>query len=331
MRKKLSVLTSLVLALSLMFSVTALAASKQTPEIKLVVEGKSVSFPDGKPYQDKAGRVQVPVRFLAEALGLSVQWDNGSQTVTFIPQDSAKGNSIALTVGQDWYDTADVSYEMDTTATMKDGRIYAPVRFISEAFGVGVKWDSKTNTVVLGGEASNVSKKVKQFKAEVIAGTGKTPLTIKSYSNDADLDKALQPYVIELFKSFGEHLKSTQGEFVMFSQFLDKHLSLQEDDDPRDNRELSEFFFTTQKSTHEDEYSASTLAKYGDALLQVERIPSGKINVWENTVRVNHRYKVTISGTTFEFVSNLIFYPSEQDSKQLVLTGASVSMVTPNK
>jgi len=329
MRKKLSVMTSLLLALSLLFSVTSFAAAKQTSEIKMKVEGKSVSFPDGKPYEDKAGRIQTPVRYLAEALGLSVNWDNGSQTVTFTPKDSAKGKSISLTVGQDWYDTAGVSYEMDTTATMKDGRVYAPVRFISEAFGVGVKWDSKTNTVNLGGEASNASKKVKQFKAEVVAGTGKTPLTIKSYSNATDLAKVLEPYAIELFKSFAEYLKSPEDEYVRFSEFLDKHLSLQEDDDPRDNRELSEFFFETSKSIEVDLYSASTLAKYGDALLKVERVPAGNVDVWENKrVYVYHRYKVTINGKMFEFTSALGFYPSEKDSRQLVLTAADVGMNT---
>jgi len=332
MRKKLSVMTSLLLALSLVFSVTSFAATKQTAEIKMKVEGKSVSFPDGKPYEDKVGRIQAPVRYLAEALGLSVNWDNGSQTVTFTPKDSAKGKSISLTVGQDWYDTAGVSYEMDTTATIKDGRIYAPVRFISEAFGVGVKWDSKTNTVNLGGEASNVSKKVKQFKAEVVAGTGKTPLTIKSYSNTKDLAKVLEPYGIELLKSYGEFLKSPEGDYARFSQFLDKHLSSQEDSDPRDNRELSEFFFSTQKFMLELDYGASTLAKYGDSLLKVERVSGdAKKSSDSKAVNVYHDYKVTINGITFIFSANLSFYPSEKDSKQLVLTEANVRVETPKK
>jgi len=52
-------------------------------------------------------------------------------------------------------DTVEPSYAdseviiMDTAAVIKDGRTYAPVRYLAEFYGYKVTWDQKSNTVVL--------------------------------------------------------------------------------------------------------------------------------------------------------------------------------------
>ncbi|QHI72187.1 copper amine oxidase N-terminal domain-containing protein [Aminipila terrae] len=41
---------------------------------------------------------------------------------------------------------------MDTAAVMTNNRTYAPVKYLAEFYGYTVKWDQKTNTVVLTSE-----------------------------------------------------------------------------------------------------------------------------------------------------------------------------------
>lgn len=50
------------------------------------------------------------------------------------------------------YTEADV-INMDTAAVMKDGRTYAPVKYLAEFYGYTVTWDQKTSTVVLTSSA----------------------------------------------------------------------------------------------------------------------------------------------------------------------------------
>ena len=47
----------------------------ENSDINLIVNDKKITFPDQQPIV-KDGRTYVPVRFLAEALGATVEWDN---------------------------------------------------------------------------------------------------------------------------------------------------------------------------------------------------------------------------------------------------------------
>jgi hypothetical protein len=40
-------------------------------------------------------------------------------------------------------------FQMDTTAVVKDGRTYAPLRYMVQSFGYDVSWDKETKTVVV--------------------------------------------------------------------------------------------------------------------------------------------------------------------------------------
>jgi hypothetical protein len=40
-------------------------------------------------------------------------------------------------------------FEMDTTAVVKDGRTYAPLRYMVQSFGYDVSWDQETSAVTV--------------------------------------------------------------------------------------------------------------------------------------------------------------------------------------
>ena len=56
-------------------------------DIKVTLDGNEVYFPDVKPFIDERDRVLVPIRFVSEALGALVDWENESQTAV-IKQDT---------------------------------------------------------------------------------------------------------------------------------------------------------------------------------------------------------------------------------------------------
>ena len=118
--------------------------SAQT-DVKVTLDGNEVYFPDAKPFIDERDRVLVPIRFVSEALGALVDWENESQTA-IIKQGQ---DEIRYTVYQPMAYLNSEMMVMDTYGILKDCRTMVPIRFISELLGCTVNWDEKTSTVVI--------------------------------------------------------------------------------------------------------------------------------------------------------------------------------------
>lgn len=107
---------------------------------------------DGKPVAGDApaiihdGRTLVPVRFVAEALGLTVDWNEVTRQVTL---RDGRGNEILLTVDQAGVVVNGNQSFLDVPASVVNGRTYVPLRFVGEALGLDVSWDGGSRTVVL--------------------------------------------------------------------------------------------------------------------------------------------------------------------------------------
>ncbi|MCL2121884.1 MAG: copper amine oxidase N-terminal domain-containing protein, partial [Clostridiales bacterium] len=69
----LSVLCLLTLAL------VGAAPPPAVDAIKVIVNGKDIRFPDAQPFIDSNGRTQVPMRFVAEAMGAEVEWTQSAE------------------------------------------------------------------------------------------------------------------------------------------------------------------------------------------------------------------------------------------------------------
>ncbi|OAT79804.1 copper amine oxidase N-terminal domain-containing protein [Desulfotomaculum copahuensis] len=106
-----------------------------------LVNGREFSMDVAPFYQD--GRLDVPVRYLAYALGIpeeGVNWDNHSQTVEL----QTKGISLSLTAGKDIYYANGQQKRMDTVPIVRGNRLFLPARFVAEAFGCQVGFESGT-------------------------------------------------------------------------------------------------------------------------------------------------------------------------------------------
>lgn len=143
-RKKL--LLSVIGALLLIGSTLGLmssAAAATAVSSSLLVDGKAV--PLSVSPQVIKGTLYVPYGNVVSALGGQAQWDSATRTVT-----AAKGTiKVTTTVGSK---TAYINGEKATlqTAPMTvNGTTLVPLRFIAEAFGAWVKWDSAKKQAVI--------------------------------------------------------------------------------------------------------------------------------------------------------------------------------------
>jgi hypothetical protein len=149
-------------------------------EINVKLDGKAVGFTDAKPFVDENGRTMVPLRPVAEAMGIDVKWDRRTKTATFsetltpgiegfgydIHGKQVYGRivymSLAFQVGEEQVkmfgkvekDSGEETmiadqFQMDTEPVVKDGRTYAPLRYMVQSFGYDVGWDQKTKTVTV--------------------------------------------------------------------------------------------------------------------------------------------------------------------------------------
>lgn len=105
---------------------------------------------DVAPFIDK-GRVYVPVRYLAYALGIrerNILWDAPSQTVSLTKEGYG---TISLKIGNKVMrkTAGQPPVHMDTAPLIMDGRVFLPARYVAEAFGASVVWDRWDQMVII--------------------------------------------------------------------------------------------------------------------------------------------------------------------------------------
>ena len=105
-----------------------------------IIVGKETVVPDRKP-PVRSGRILLPVRNLADALGYTTYWDADDMAVTV--QDGER--IVRMTVGAtlasvNIFDDGIPSetIAMDVAPVIESGRTLIPVRFLAEAFNLEV-------------------------------------------------------------------------------------------------------------------------------------------------------------------------------------------------
>lgn len=109
-------------------------------QIKVFVDGTEVPFVDAQPYIDGNGRTLVPVRFPAEAVGATVDWNNDAKQVTV----SKDHKTVILSVNQREYIVNHMKMQMDTEMIYNSQyhRNFVPIRFVLEGLGYEVGWQT---------------------------------------------------------------------------------------------------------------------------------------------------------------------------------------------
>lgn len=97
------------------------------------------------------GRTMLPLRAIFEALDAKIQWNQKTQTVTAIKDDT----TIVLKIGSKIATINNKAVNLDVPGKNLKGRTMVPVRFVGEALGQEVGWNSKTQTVTITSDNDN--------------------------------------------------------------------------------------------------------------------------------------------------------------------------------
>lgn len=133
----------LIIAILVLFigsnTLTTLAIS--APRVTL--DGEDVSF-DVPPITIN-GRTLVPLRAIFEAMGVTVQWNAETNTVT-----ATEGTTtIVLQIDNLNATVNGNTVSLDVPAQIVNSRIMVPTRFIAESLGSEITWDADEETVVI--------------------------------------------------------------------------------------------------------------------------------------------------------------------------------------
>jgi len=112
-------------------------------EIKVIIDGQEVRF--GKSPVVDQGAVLVPFRVLFQKLGLFVDWNPETKSI------SGYGGDVSIKLYPD-RNTAVINgktVELAAPPRIMDGSVYVPLRLVGEATGRTVNWDGATRTITI--------------------------------------------------------------------------------------------------------------------------------------------------------------------------------------
>lgn len=108
-----------------------------------IADGELKQF-DVMPYIKK-NRTYMPIRFIAEHLGASVEWNADTGVATIRSEEAV----LTITHKSKIMTINGVDYKMDVQPEIVDGRMMAPIRYIAELLNCTVNWDPTNNMVYI--------------------------------------------------------------------------------------------------------------------------------------------------------------------------------------
>jgi hypothetical protein len=125
----------------------ALPAHAQNATVAISVNGSPVSF--DQPPIEQGGRVFVPLRGVFERLGASVVYSNGQINAT------RGATTVALTIGSSTATVNGQQQQLDSPPFVVGARTLVPLRFVAQALGATVNYDSSSNAVAIVQQVAN--------------------------------------------------------------------------------------------------------------------------------------------------------------------------------
>ncbi|KOP64598.1 copper amine oxidase [Bacillus sp. FJAT-18019] len=151
MKRLWTALLAAILLIPMTFQTPAHAAVN----ISVLIDGVRLNTPQA-PVMIQ-GRVMLPMRSIFEALDASVKWNQKTQTVTAVKD----GTTVILKINSKTATINNQTVKLDVPAKNLKGNTMVPVRFVSEALGQKIGWNSKSKTVTItttnskGGNGNN--------------------------------------------------------------------------------------------------------------------------------------------------------------------------------
>ena len=134
-------LSFLMMVTTLCFPSISFGATEVVP---VYLNNKAITFAanDAQP-QIFQNRTYVPIRTTCDALGLTIDWNSKTETLTF----TREGVTIAHTMRSKIVYINGVKQTFDTASINKNNRTLMPIRMLAESIGATVTWDNDTRSV----------------------------------------------------------------------------------------------------------------------------------------------------------------------------------------
>ena len=139
MKKPLSIL--------LVAAVLAVPSVHAEDEIRVIAEDREIEF--DVPPQITNGRTLVPMRKIFEVFGAEIEWFEKSQLILA----TRNADVVAMVIGRSEITVTNMlsgkvkTIELDVPPQISDGRTLVPIRAVSEALGMDVKWNEETKVI----------------------------------------------------------------------------------------------------------------------------------------------------------------------------------------
>lgn len=132
------------MAAAAMFIITSGGVSAANTSIVTVkVNGATIFMGDAPAFVSKENYTMVPLRFISEALGAKVSWEN-KKKIAIVEVSEPDNKKVAVTLNEkDVLIDEKLIVSAGTPATMKSGRVMVPLRVISEGLGATVEYAPK--------------------------------------------------------------------------------------------------------------------------------------------------------------------------------------------
>lgn len=117
--------------------------------IEVKIDEQAFQLVEGTDYIISAGHILVSPVYIISVLdfvvpGKGIWWDNKAKSVTFayVDIDDYPKPRLTFKVGESHFTEFDKQIELKSKTKMVDGRVYLPLRGISEAYGKEIHWES---------------------------------------------------------------------------------------------------------------------------------------------------------------------------------------------
>ncbi len=111
-------------------------------DVKVEVNGRRITTSPSPVMQ--GGRVFVPLRAIADNLGVQLDWNSATRKVAFM---TPKGEEVELRIGDRKAKVGDRTVTLESAPFIHRGATMIPLRFTAEAFDAQVDWSASTQTV----------------------------------------------------------------------------------------------------------------------------------------------------------------------------------------
>ncbi|PSL40812.1 copper amine oxidase-like protein [Salsuginibacillus halophilus] len=132
-------------AMLLFASLLILSPKAEASSIDVYVDGDRLEFTNSAHITE--GRTMVELRPIFESLGVMVDWEQSTQTIT-----TAGDTKMEMQINSQMATVNGSMHQLDVPPTIYEGRTVVPLRFVVEAAGVSVQWDQVNQRVIIGEE-----------------------------------------------------------------------------------------------------------------------------------------------------------------------------------